>query len=438
MSRMREFTGSSQMLRQARSYLAGGVSSMMRASAKPTPLFFRSASGSRLTDLDGRRYLDYAMGWGPLILGHSHPAIVQAVGRQLAKFQLLGAQHELEIEVARQICRLVPSAQLVAYSNTGTEAVQLALRLARAFTGRQKFIKFEGHYHGCAHSLLLSYHPANHAVSFGKAIPASEGQSRSLFRDVLVLPWNDPEALAAALDRHGEEIAAVITEPILCNSGCLLPAPGYLEEMRRLTQRAHTVLIFDEVITGFRAALGGAQSLLGVTPDLTILGKALGAGFPISAVAGSKKIMELIPRGRVVHAGTFNGNPISLAAAHAALNVLAARQGRVLQQIRRRGERLKAGLARLAAEAGIPCLLNGIGSVFHLSFTARQSLRNYRDTLDQDLDRRDRFIQAMLANGIYLIPDCRWYPSAAHSEADIDSTLAAVEKSFAQLPTPRS
>lgn len=406
---------------------------MMRASAKPAPLFFRSAAGATLTDFDGRRYLDYAMGWGPLILGHSHPAVTRAVEQQLKKFQLLGAQHELEIEVARKICRLVPSAQLVAYSNTGTEAVQLALRLARAFTGRQKFVKFEGHYHGWADSVLLSYHPTNHAGRKRRPIPVSEGQSRSLYKDVFVLPWNDSAALDSLLRKHGSEIAAIITEPILCNSGCLLPLPGYLQAMRRLSKRYGQVLIFDEVITGFRAALGGAQSLFGVTPDLTILGKALGAGFPISAVAGSRKIMELIPKRRVVHAGTFNGNPISLAAANAALDVLSARRGRVLREIHRHGERLMAGIRRLAASAQIPCYLSGIGSVFHLAFTERREMRNYRDTLDADTRTRDRFIQAMLEGGVYLIPDCRWYPSAAHRQADSDAALRAVECAFRRI-----
>ncbi len=405
----------------------------MRASAKPTPLFFRSASGATLTDFDGRRYLDYAMAWGPLILGHSHPRVVRAVRRQLEKFQLLGAQHELEIEVARQICRLVPSAELVAYSNTGTEAVQLALRLARAHTGRRKYVKFEGHYHGWADSVLLSYLPTDHQGRNGHAVPASEGQSPSVYRDVFVLPWNDPQALAALLAKHAGEIAAVITEPILCNSSCLLPSPGYLEAMRRLTRRYGIVLIFDEVITGFRAALGGAQSLLGVTPDLTILGKALGAGFPLSAVAGRKRIMQLIPRHRVVHAGTFNGNPISLSAAQAALEVLSSHQGKVLKQVHSHGKRLKEGISRLAAQANIPCLLNGIGSVFNLSFTPRSSMRNYRDTLESDTRLRDLFIQEMLAEGVYLIPDCRWYPSAAHTRADVDFTLRAVERAFRKI-----
>lgn len=406
---------------------------MMRASAKPVPLFFRSAVGAILTDFDGQRYLDYALGWGPLLLGHSHPDVIKAVQCQLQKFQLLGAQHELEIEVARKIGSLVPSAELAAFSNTGTEAVQLALRLARAFTGRRKFIKFEGHYHGWMDSVLLGYHPTNHQSRRDRVVPASEGQSRSLFRDVYVLPWNDPDSLESTLSRHGHEIAAIITEPILCNSCCLLPIPGYIEKMQHLAKRHKIILIFDEVITGFRAALGGAQSLFGVTPDLTILGKALGAGFPISAVVGSKRIMNLIPQKRVIHAGTFNGHPISLAAADAGLRVLSAHGGRALKKLNQHGERLKTGIARLAAEKEIPCLINGIGSAFQISFTRRQNMQNYRDTLDCDLKVRDHFIEAMLERGIYLLPDCRWYLSTAHTQEHIDTTLQAVEKAFGKL-----
>lgn len=434
MTDMKRYRRSTLAFRQAQKYLAGGVSSMMRASAKPVPLFFRSAAGATLTDSDGCQYLDYALGWGPLILGHSHPAVVEAVVRQVKRFQLLGAQHELETEVARKICRLVPSAELVAYSNTGTEAVQLALRLARAFTGRQKFIKFEGHYHGWADSVLLSYHPVNEPSALGKAIPASEGQSHSVFKDVVILPWNDSETLASTLAAHAHEIAAIITEPILCNSGGLLPLPGYLEEMQRLARRYDVVLIFDEVITGFRAALGGAQSLFGITPDLTILGKALGAGFPVSAVVGRKEIMDLIPQKRVVHAGTFNGNPISLAAADAALCVLSGGHGCVLNQIHRLGKQLMAGIARLAAQARVPCLINGIGPAFHISFTLRKTMHNYRDILDCDLEARDRFIEAMLEQGIYLIPDGRWYLSAAHNQTHVDATLEAARRAFDKLP----
>lgn len=434
---MKNFARSAQSLRRSQRYLAGGVSSMLRASNKPLPLFFRSGSGSRMTDLDGNRYIDYALAWGPLILGHSHPAVVRAVRRQLERFQLLGAQHELEIAVAQKLCRTLPCAELVAFSNTGSEAVQLALRLARAYTGRQKFIKFEGHYHGWADSVLVSYHPQNTSASPGLPVPASEGQSQAALREVFVLPWNDLPRLETTLREHGPEVAAILTEPILCNSSCLMPGEGYLEGMRRLASDYGVVLIFDEVITGYRVALGGAQELFGITPDLATFGKAVAAGFPLSVVAGRKLIMQLIAQRRVVHAGSFNGNPISLAAANAALQVLSTHQGAALRRIRQLGERLKTGLEQEAKRTGIPLLINGVGAAFHLSFTTRSLMRNYRDTLDSDTAQRDEFLEAMLEEGIYLLPDGRWYVSAAHTEADLDATLKAARKAFAKLK-PRS
>lgn len=431
---MDRFQHSIRAFQQSKMYLAGGVSSMMRSAVKPVPLFFRSASRDIVTDVDGNEYFDYTLGWGPLILGHSHPTVLRAVRAQLAQFQHLGAQHELESEVARKVCEMIPSGELVAFSNTGTEAVQLALRLARGYTRRQKFIKFEGHYHGWFDNTLASYHPTGAALQAALPVAGSEGQSRSSLNDVIVLPWNDFDALESVVEQCGDEIAAIITEPILCNSSCLMPEAGYLRKMRDLARRFGIILIFDEVITGFRVAAGGAQSLLGVIPDLTVLGKALGAGFPLSAVAGRNDIMELIPQRRVVHAGTFNGNPISLAAAKACLDVLSAGGGRALKKLDKLGQQLISGIAACAAEAGIPCLVNGIGPVFHVSFTSRTSMRNYRDTLDCDIQLRDQFIQKMLEHGIYLIPDGRWYLSAAHTRRHVDETLAAVRKVFAKLP----
>lgn len=431
---MNRFPRSTRAFHQSQAYLAGGVSSMMRASAKPIPLFFKSASGVTLIDYDNRQYIDYTLGWGPLILGHSHPEIIKAVRRQVDRFQLLGAQHGLEASVARKICQILPSAELVAFSNTGSEAVQVALRLARAFTERRKFIKFEGHYHGWFDNILLSYHPKVQDLRSHRPVPASEGQSPSSFRDVVVLPWNDTHALELAVKEHQDEIAAIITEPFLCNSSCLMPLPGYMAKMKELAKRYGIVLIFDEVITGFRVSPGGAQQLLGVTPDLSVLGKALGGGFSLSAVAGRNEIMDLIPQRRVVHAGTFNGNPISLAAAEGCLDVLSAREGQALKKLNELGQQLISEITACAKEAGIPCLINGTGSVFHISFTSRTAMHNYRDTLDCDLQLRDQFLQGMLDQGIYLIPDGRWYLSVVHTKAHLDAALEAVRKVFKTFP----
>jgi glutamate-1-semialdehyde 2,1-aminomutase len=429
----RQYRRSAELLKKSRQYLVGGVSSLVRAEAKPQPLFFRSASGSHLTDVDGNRYVDYSLAWGPLILGHSHPAVVSAVSRQLRKFQVLGGQHELEISVARRICQMVPCAGLVTFSSTGSDPVQMALRLARAYTGRQKFIKFEGHYHGWPDNVLLSFHPKVPARDISQPVPGSEGQSNSVRGDVLVLPWNDSENLKQTVEAHREEIAAIITEPILCNSSCLMPHPGYLEGMRELASRFGIVLIFDEVITGFRVSPGGAQSLLGVTPDLATFGKAVAAGFALSVLAGKREIMDLIAQRRVLHGGTFNGNPISLAAADSALKIIAAQNGSVLKRIERTGRTLMEGIKQSAADFGIPLLINGVGAVFHLSFTNRREMHNYRDTLECDIPMRDQFIQAMLQAGVYLLPDGRWYVSAAVSEVDVKKTLDVVHDAFSNL-----
>lgn len=405
----------------------------MRASAKPVPLFFQAADGVTLTDYDNHQYIDYALGWGPLILGHSHPAVTKAVRSQLERFQLLGAQHKLESQVARKICEMIPSAELVVFSNTGTEAVQVTLRLARAFTGRRKFIKFEGHYHGWFDNILLSYHPNGRDLRSHRPVPASEGQSLSGLRDVYILPWNDPQALDRAVKINHDDIAAIITEPILCNSSCLMPRPGYLAQMRDISKRYGIVLIFDEVITGFRVSPSGAQKAFGITPDLTILGKALAAGFPMSAVAGRREIMDLVPERRVIHAGTFNGNPISLAAAKAGMGVISAKNGAALKVMQGLGEKLISGIRTHAADSGISCLINGTGAAFHISFTSRKTMHGYRDTQDCDLETRDHFIQAMLEQGIYLIPDGRWYLSTAHTQAHVEATLDAVRKAFKKV-----
>jgi glutamate-1-semialdehyde 2,1-aminomutase len=422
----KQFPESAKLFSESQKYLAGGVSSGMRAAAKPLPLFFSSATGSHLADVDGNYYIDYTLAWGPLILGHSHPAIVAAVSAQLKVYQLLGAQHELEIQVAKKICELVPSAERVIFSSSGTEAVQVALRLARSFTERRKIIRFEGHYHGWMDNILPGYRPSPNLPG------AKPGANGTAAEETLILPWNELHAVEAVLQAQGEEVAALITEPILCNTHCLMPERGYLQGLRELTERYGVVLIFDEVITGFRVSLGGAQALFGVTPDLTTMGKAVAGGFPLSVVGGRQEIMDLVAQQKVPHAGTFNGNPISLAAARATLETLEAENGAALEQVRKNGERLIQGIEKSAQAAGVPILMNGIGSCFHVAFTTRREMRNYRDTLDSDLGARDEFLLALLAAGIYLMPDGRWYVSAAHTEKDITQTLDIVQKVFAQ------
>lgn len=411
--------------------LAGGVSSAMRAKSDPVPLFFASGSGPTLVDVDGNRYIDYTLAWGPLILGHCHPLINSAVSQQMSILQQVGAQHDLEWQVAEQICRMVPCADKILFSNTGTEAVQTAIRIARAYTDRNRIIRFAGHYHGWADNALLGYRP-NSADYSQLALPGA-GVNPGVRDEVIVLPWNDLDVVEQTLRQSGGDIAAIITEPILCNSGCLLPKPGYLQGLRELADRYGVVLIFDEVITGFRVAPGGAQSLLGVTPDLATFAKAIAGGFPMSAVAGRERFMQLVETGKVSHAGTYNGNPVCLAAAHAVLNELEQHNGAALTRLRVRGEKLMQGLDRLAKEAGIPVLINGVGAVFYMSFTHQSAMYSYADTLKADFDKRDMFIEAMLDQGTYLLPDGRWYVSTVHTEAEVQATLKMAAVAFERL-----
>ncbi len=400
----------------------------MRANAKPIPLFFSSGLGSRLVDVDNNEFIDYTLAWGPLILGHSHPAIISAVGEQLKRCQAIGAQSELELLVSKKICEMVPCADRVVFSNTGTEAVQVAFRLARAFTGRRKILRFEGHYHGWLDDVLIGYRPAP-ATSETRT---ATGASAHFDGEMIVLPWNNLQAVETLLKSHGSEIAALITEPILCNCSCLMPAPGYLEGLRSLATKYGVLLIFDEVITGFRVAAGGAQSLFGVTPDLATFGKAVAGGFPLSVVAGKADILALIEQQKVVHAGTFNGNPISLAAALATLEVLTANGGELFDRIRNTGDSLISGIRKAAKSTEVSILINGVGSAFNIAFSNRHKMLNYRDTLDSDLAARDQFVQAMLGAGIYLLPDSRWYVSAAHTAEDVRLTLDKVAAAFSK------
>lgn len=417
-------------MEKSRRYLAGGVSSGMRASAKPVPLFFSGATGSHLTDVDGNNFIDYTLAWGPLILGHAHPMITGAVKRQLDSLQLVGAQHELEISVSEKICRMVPCAELVTYNNSGSEAVQMAIRLARAFTGRYKIVRFEGHYHGWFDNMLIGYRPPTSECERTDHGYSQSGIAKGGHDEVCVLPWNDLDQVEATLRKLHEEIAAIITEPILCNCHCLMPSAGYLEGLKKLATHYGVVLIFDEVITGFRVAPGGAQDLFGVTPHLAIFGKAIANGFPLSVVAGQRHLMELIEQGRVVHAGTFNGNPISLAAADATLDILGGKGDAPLNDIKSKGEYLISEIKRVADKEGIPVLTNGVGAAFHVAFTTRTELLNYRDTLEIDPKACEQFVGAMLESGIYLLPDGRWYISAAHTEEDIERTVTAIQQVF--------
>jgi glutamate-1-semialdehyde 2,1-aminomutase len=424
------YENSRRMLARARESLAGGVSSPFRARA-PVPLYFADGQGPRLRDVDGNEYIDYALAWGPLILGHRHPKLVEAVARQACCPHLYGAQHELEFQVAEKVQAMVPCAERVIFTSSGSEAVQAALRLVRAYTGRDLIIKFEGHYHGWMDSTLWSYHPTPADPEPPAAIPGSRGQVARAADSVLIAPWNDVPYIERLLAENS--VAAIITEPVLCNSGCLMPDPSYLARLRSLATGHGALLIFDEVITGFRIATGGAQQRFGVAPDLATFGKAVAGGLPLSVIAGRADVMNLLATGEVVFGGTFNGNPLSLAASQATLDELSRDNGEALRHANRIGEQLQQGFRDAAAEHGIPLAVTGFGAAFSLHFTARAELRTYRDYLHDDQPRLQRFLRAMLDAGIYLLPDGRVYVSAVHTAAEVDETLAAARTVFARM-----
>lgn len=429
---MRSWATSRQMLERSRQSLAGGVSSPFRAKA-PVPLFFNDGKGSRLWDVDGNEYIDYQLAWGPMILGYSHPAMVERLRQQAEKPLSFGAQHELEITVAERIQSMVPCAERVAFTSSGSEAVQLAHRLARAYTDRPLILKFEGHYHGWMDSALHSYKPQQQEVGSEMSpstVYGSRGQVRNSAENVVVAPWNRLDILEELLQINAGKVAAVMMEAVLCNSGCLLPEEGYLESVQRLARKHGALLIFDEVITGFRIAAGGAQQHFGVIPDLATFGKAVGGGVPLSVVGGKAEIMELMFSGGVVFGGTFNGNPLSLAGADVCLAELAREDGAALKHANAMGERLMLGVEKLAEKHSVPVQVTGFGAAFYLHFTRRDSLRNYRDTFDDDREFQQKFLFAAMREGVILVPDGRVYVSAVHTEVDIDQTLDRLDRAF--------
>lgn len=419
--------GSRERYARAQKSLAGGVSSGLRRSARPYPLYFSEGKGSQVTDVDGNSYLDYGLAWGPLMLGHSPTRVVDAVKTQAEMGLTYGAQHDLEIEVSELLTQIIPCADQVCYANSGTEIVQLALRLARAATGRRKYLKFEGHYHGWDDSVLVSIHPSREEIDSAQGTPIPVGAGQRPHDDVLLAEWNNPASVRLLFSTQAEEISAVICEPMLCNSGCIPPEPGFLEFLRKITQEYHAVLIFDEVITGFRLHLAGAQGLYGVTPDLATYAKAIGSGVAISALAGKSEFMNLIATGKVVHAGTLNGNPMALAAVKATLQTLASDQAARYEGLKVRSERLRSGLENLLRSKGHQVVTSGHGAVFQLSFMERPA-RNYRETMDANKSLYSDFALGLLDEGMLVLPDGRWYVSFAHSDEDIEATLLAARK----------
>lgn len=405
-----------------------GVSSSMRKNVKPL-LFFERADGPYYYDVDGNRYIDYTLAWGPLIAGSNHPVINKAVCEQLQKSYTLGAQHPLEVALAEKLVALLPGVDQVAFSNTGSEAVQSAIRIARTYTGRKKIVKFEGHYHGWLNNVLVSYKPQ--AAQLGTPVATCGGQPEAEFGDTLVLPWNNITALEELMMTRGEEIACVITEPLLANSGCCMPQDGYLQGVIDCCRRYGVISIFDEVITGFRIDLGGARTYFGLQPDMSVYAKAIAGGFTMAAIGGRKGIFDVIRDGKTIHAGTYNGASVNLAAAFATIQIL-SEEG-CYEKMHAHGNALKQHIEKVAQHAGIPVITSGVGTVFSMHFGLNKAPVNYEDTLQANMTLFGKFRLRMLEQGIHLLPDGRWYVGASHTDTELAATKQAIEKAFAEL-----
>jgi glutamate-1-semialdehyde 2,1-aminomutase len=423
-------TRSKELFEKAKKLMPGGVNSPVRA-FQPYPFFTEHARGSRLFDVDGKEYIDYCLGYGPLILGHSHPKIVEAVKTQLENGSLFGTPTEQEVELAELICKLVPSAAMVRLVSTGGEATMNAIRAARGFTGRKKIMKFEGCYHG-AHDYVL-VKAGSGATTFG--MPTSLGVPEETTRNTIVVPFNDVEKFEKTIKESKGDLAAVIVEPVIGNIGLVLPKTGFLETIREITEKCGIVLIFDEVITGFRLALGGAQEYYGVTPDLTTLGKVLGGGFPIAAFAGKEEIMKMIaPVGKVYQAGTYSGNPISVVAALATLRFLRDGGKEFYSKMEKKCNAIVTPLKETISECNIKVQINHLASMFQLFFTALP-VYDYTSVKISDVEKFMAYQTKLLKDGIFVPPSqsetC--FVSEAHTMQDIDKTLKTTTHALEML-----
>ncbi len=422
---------SEELFGEALRYLPGGVNSPVRSfrAVGGQPFFVDRARGSRLWDIDGNEYIDYVCTWGPAIHGHAHPLIVKAVQDAAALGTSFGIPNPLEVKLARLVCEAFPSIEMVRFCNSGTEACMSAIRLARGFTGRDMIIKFDGCYHGHADSLLVK--AGSGALTFGQ--PDSAGVPAAFAQHTIVLPFNHEGAVRSAFMANSDGVAAIIVEPVPGNAGVYLPRAGYLEFLRTITEREGTLLIFDEVMTGFRVARGGAQELFGVRPDLTCLGKIIGGGLPVGAFGGRRDIMDrLAPNGSVYQAGTLSGNPLAMAAGIAAIELLNEREP--YARLEALGNRLESGLRQAAAEAHVPVQFNRCGSMF-CAFFATEPVQHLAHALRSDRDRFARFFHGMLEAGVYIAPSQfeAGFISTAHSEEDIDRTVAAAAEALGDI-----
>ena len=428
---MKHLNHSKHLFKEAQRYLPGGVDSPVRAfkAVGGTPLFIKRGQGSKLYDEDGNEFIEYVGSWGPLILGHAHPRVVKALKKAVEHGSSFGAPIELETTLARLISEAMPSIEMVRFVNSGTEATMSAIRLARAFTGRNKVLKFAGCYHGHSDGLLAK--AGSGMATLG--IPSSPGVPAAVTADTLVNPYNNLEAVEQLFKDFASDIAAVIVEPIAGNMGVVLPQPGFLESLRSLTSQYGALLIFDEVITGFRVAYGGAQSLYNISPDLTCLGKIIGGGLPVGAYGGRRDIMQMVaPSGPVYQAGTLAGNPLAMTAGIETISIL--KESNAYQQLEKKTALLEKGIMKAANRAGVNIQLPRMGSMFTIFF-AKDVVTDYEAAARADTKLYAKFFHQMLSQGVYFPPSQfeAAFISVAHTDKDIESTVSAAEKAFASL-----
>lgn len=420
---------SKQLYEQACQSLATGVSTAFRKNVTPVPLYMQRGEGPYFFDVEGQKLLDYGLAWGPLIVGNNHPRLNAAIMEQLSKAYTFGYQHQGEIDLAKRMCDAVPGVERVIYSNTGTEAVQAALRIARAYTGRKKIIKFEGHYHGWMNNMLVSVHPSEEQL--GATSATCGGQPADEFSLIITLPWNDLDPLKQALADHAGEVAAVISEPILVNSGSCLPQDGFLAGLVELCREHGAVSIFDEVITGFRLALGGAREYFGVTPDLSVYAKAMAGGFSMSAVGGKADVLSVLEDGRTTHAGTYNGNPICTAAAIATIDILS--EPGTFDRMHAHGYAIREAIEKAAKDNGVQLVTSGVGSAFSVHIGLTEPPRKWNDVMRSDGDAYTRFRTAMRERHVLNLPEGRWYVGASHTDTELDVVIPAIQESMKEI-----
>ena len=421
-----------ELFQQAKAVIPGGVNSPVRAfkGVGGTPVFVERAEGPYFWSAEGRRYIDYVGSWGPMVMGHAHPAVRQAVHEAVDRGLSYGAPTEIETRMAARLCELMPSMELVRMVSSGTEATMSAIRLARGFTGRDIIVKFEGCYHGHSDSLLVK--AGSGALTLG--VPSSPGVPAALAEYTLTLNFNDAEQVREVFARQGQDIACIIVEPVAGNMNCVPPQPGFLETLREVCDAHGSVLIFDEVMTGFRVALGGAQSLYGVRPDLTTLGKVIGGGMPVGAFGGRRDIMErLAPLGPVYQAGTLSGNPVAMAAGLRTLELIS--EAGFFESLTRRTRNFVDRMKQVAEDAGVSFTVNAVGGMFGLFFTEATQVKNFQEVMDCSTERFNRFFHAMLDEGVYLAPSAfeAGFVSAAHDDAVIGQTLDAAARAFRKI-----